>query len=640
VPALGGNNLLEVPDPPTYHVEAVYIGPTWKRGADGRFVLPEWTLGWQILRWIDEYLGATKKWVPTKEQARFLLWWYAIDERGRFVYRDGVLQRLKGWGKDPIVAVISLVEMLGPCRFSHFTAVDMPEWNLAAGDPVGEEHEDAWIQVAATALEQTKNTMKLFPSLISRKLMQAHGMNKLDIGKTVIYAHGGRRTIEAVTSSPSTLEGARATFVIRNETHHWNGSNSGFEMAEVIERNATKSAGGQSRALSITNAYDPSEGSVAQSQRESWEAEASGESVETGVLYDSIEAPEGISMRPPEAKDWKPTEDPATLAYREACVKAWLSTVVTAVRGDAVWLDLESIVMAILRRRERNGKVVSLSLARRFWFNVIVAAEDSWADPAAVEAAIDPLLRTARAQERDSDQLRMGWIVDPTDPIVMFFDGSKSDDSTVLVGCRLSDGFTFTLGVWSKPAGKAGEGWLAPREQADQRVEEVFKRFNVVAFWADPSHALDDDNTRYWDGYIDKWHRKHQDKLQAWPVQTGTQVHSIMWDMAAKVRSEQFAAAAELVRTELHHRDHEGRFAPKFTHDGHPALRAHMKNAKEHRIQTTGEKTLVSLAKNNRESHKKIDLAVGLVGAQMLRRVVLNQGVKEEEETGGWVTSL
>jgi hypothetical protein len=34
----------------------------------------------------------------TLEQLRFLLWWYAIDESGRFVYQSGVLQRLKGWG--------------------------------------------------------------------------------------------------------------------------------------------------------------------------------------------------------------------------------------------------------------------------------------------------------------------------------------------------------------------------------------------------------------------------------------------------------------------------------------------------------------------------------------------------------------
>jgi hypothetical protein len=33
---------------------------------------------------------------------------------GRFVYRKGVLQRMKGWGKDPLLAVICLVELVGP----------------------------------------------------------------------------------------------------------------------------------------------------------------------------------------------------------------------------------------------------------------------------------------------------------------------------------------------------------------------------------------------------------------------------------------------------------------------------------------------------------------------------------------------
>ena len=88
-------------DVPEYTVEPVYIGPTWKRDEAGDFVLPERTLGWQILRWIETYVGASETWQPTKEQARFLLWWYAVDSRGKFVYRDGVLQRLKGWKLNP-----------------------------------------------------------------------------------------------------------------------------------------------------------------------------------------------------------------------------------------------------------------------------------------------------------------------------------------------------------------------------------------------------------------------------------------------------------------------------------------------------------------------------------------------------------
>lgn len=85
-------------DVPDYKIEPVYIGPTWKKDDQGNFVLPERTLGWQILEWISGYIGASEPFRPTKEQKRFLLWWYAVDARGKFVYRDGVLQRIKGWG--------------------------------------------------------------------------------------------------------------------------------------------------------------------------------------------------------------------------------------------------------------------------------------------------------------------------------------------------------------------------------------------------------------------------------------------------------------------------------------------------------------------------------------------------------------
>lgn len=964
---------------PEYTVEAVYIGPTWARGEDGRFLLPERTLGWQILRWIARYIngGGGMSFQPTKEQARFILWWYALDEQGRFVYRDGVLQRIKGWGKDPIVAVLALVEMLGPCRFSHWAEESDEEWDIAVGDPVGVEHEQGWVQVVAVSAEQTKNTMKLLPAMISKQLMAEHGMTKLDIGKTFISAYGGSRVIEAVTSSPATLEGGRPTFTILNEalaldtpiptptgwttmgelrdgdvvygdngkpctvtkahptqegrrsfkitfgegdsivasdghfwtvalhgkdnrtwrdmttqemfdadrefwvpdlrpletgpnvellvdpyilglwlgdgssrgaqiacdardinevaeeltrlgvravkktgarglhltladtcrsgrevgykrrsvqsklrqmgllqnkhipisylrasreqrlallqglmdsdgsirptgearfcnansrliegvrelllglgipcnqakwqirdpkkwpnrahwkpmgtlsfvaysdvpafrlnrkaqymragsnqrlkrrivkiesiesvpvrcisvdspthlflagpgahptrnTHHWTSGTGGHDLAEVIQRNSTKSAGGNARTLSITNAYDPSQDSVAQRQREAWEAEQTGEAIQTGMFYDSIEAPESITMRPPEAADqWKaPAKDDAEKAFREACTRAWLSKIIEAVRGDAVWLDTPSIVNAVLRG------TTPAHVARRFWFNNIVSAADRWADPPAIETATHPLLRTRRQAERDGDQLRIGWIVDPDDPIVMFFDGSKNEDTTALVGCRVDDGYTFVIGVWAKPRGEAGKGWQVPREEVSARVDEAFERFNIVAFWGDPSHTLEDDNTRFWDRFIDSWHQKYGEHLQKdlWSVKSGVKVSAISWDMADPQRTKQFVAAAEIVRSDLHHRNPAGDYAPSFRHDGHPALRAHLRNCRENRSEHG-----VSVRKNNRDSGKKIDLAVCLIGAQMLRRLALNVGLEELEDSGGWVTSL
>jgi hypothetical protein len=80
---------------------AVAIGPSWSRDETGKFALPKLTLGWEILGWTSEWLQHSDgiPWKYTNEQARLTLWWYAIDEYGRFVYRDGVIQRLKGWGR-------------------------------------------------------------------------------------------------------------------------------------------------------------------------------------------------------------------------------------------------------------------------------------------------------------------------------------------------------------------------------------------------------------------------------------------------------------------------------------------------------------------------------------------------------------
>jgi hypothetical protein len=78
------------------------IGPTWQQFRDGRFWLPDRSLGWEVINWMAAYLAMPgdpdKPFLPTLEQARFILWWYAVDETGRFAYRAGILRRMKGWG--------------------------------------------------------------------------------------------------------------------------------------------------------------------------------------------------------------------------------------------------------------------------------------------------------------------------------------------------------------------------------------------------------------------------------------------------------------------------------------------------------------------------------------------------------------
>lgn len=453
-------------------VSPVCIGPTWQRDPDtGKFVLPYRTLGWDVIRWAGEKLQHEdgSPWRYTPEQARFVLWWYAVDEHDRFLYRDGVFQRMKGHGKDPLGATLCAIEFVGPCR------VD-PE-GRAVKDPWGNEHPagvslpQAWVQTAAVSITQTKNTMTLFPTYFTKEALEEY---QISLGKEIIYAHHGAQRLEAVTSSPRTLEGARSTFVLRNETHHWIASNEGHEMDRVIARNLAKSREGQARALSITNAYEPGEESVAELARETWENVQLGKVVDTGMLYDSLEAP-------PEAK----------LAIDEA------PTVLEAVRGDSKWLDIDRIVNEILDPRNAPSQ------SRRFYYNQIVAAEDAWVTPQQWDALADRETKVAEGEL-----------------IALGFDGSLTDDHSALIGCRIEDGFVFKLGIWD-PEQFHNE---APRELIDARVRECFRFYDVVAFFSD---------LHPWESYVDAWDRDFKKTLCA----PATNKHSVAWDMRANQKA-------------------------------------------------------------------------------------------------------
>lgn len=630
------SSLLTPVAPPPVHFGPVWEEtPGWEEGMDeaDRYVLPTLTLGWHILSWIKDNLLDEEgdSFTPTAEQARFILWMYALDERGRFLFRDIVLQRLKGWGKDPLAAVLAAVEFVGPSQFSHWhQGPEDVDLGVMEGDPVGRRHPRAWVQVAAVSQTQTQNTMSMFAAMFTPLCRATHG---IDIGKEIIYAYGGAARIQAVTSNPRTMEGNRPTFVILNETHHWLETNNGWEMNKVIKRNLRKSKGGRARSLSITNAYNPSESSVAQTRRETWEDQESGLAIKTGVLYDSLEAHRDAVLQLPRLKDENDIEYETDEEY-ETRVRDYLTQVILGVRGDAWWLEPEELVAGIL-----DGET-TISDARRFYYNQIFTVEDAWLDNDAIHAAIDPLAVAARQIDRD-DAIRAGWIIRPEEEIVMFFDGSKSRDSTALVGCRISDGAVFTFGVWSPPKGAAAaKRWKAPRGEVNARVREIFTKFNVVAFFGDPSHARDDDEssegTAYWDALIDEWHRTYKDKLLLWAVQSGHGQHSIMWDMSNPTHQIAFVKAAELFSEEIQTKDDVERFVPAFTIDGHPSLLKHLRNAKgyEH---PKGYGT--SLWKGSRRSSAHIDLAVAAVGARMLRRAYLNRDPDEKRKAAGKVWS-
>jgi hypothetical protein len=422
-----------------FRADPVIIGPSG---------LPQYTLGWEILGWTAENLlqpdgpNTGAPWRYTDEQARTLLWWYAVNEQGRFIYRRGMLRRVKGWGKDPFGATLCAIELCGPCRFGG--------WD--EGQPVAIPHPSPWVITAAVSLDQTKNTMTLFPNLWTDDAVNEFG---IDIGKEIIYTRRGM--LEAVTSSPRALEGKRTTFALKNETHHWVGSNDGLKMSEVIERNNTKARGGDARSLAISNGHNPGEGSDAELDFEAFQASQTGRGGKD-FYYDSREAPDGIDIADPEQ------------------VRAGL----IAARGDSVWLDLDVHVATILDPKSREGN------SRRFYFNQIVAGDDVW------------------MRRSDWDALRYRKDIPDGTPVVVGFDGSDTDDWTA-IRCETQSGYQFTPQFHGRPMiwdPQQHDGFI-PRGQVNAAVAELMQRYKVVRMYADPP---------YWQSEIDEWSARYGDK--------------------------------------------------------------------------------------------------------------------------------
>ena len=550
------------------------VGPSWRTTIDGAWYLPERTLGWGVLSWMSEYVNTPgghddpdrlrmlismseagipvneNMFLPTDEQVRLLLWWYAVDDHGQYVYREGVIRRLKGWGKDPFAAALALAELCGPVAFSHFDR---------DGEPVGKPRNAAWITVAAVSQDQTKNTFSLFPVMISKKLKSDYG---LDVNRFIIYSSAGGR-IEAATSSPASMEGNRPTFVIQNETQWWGQGpdgkvNEGHSMASVIEGNMTKVDG--ARTLSICNAHVPGTETVAEKAYIEYQDVLSGKSVDAGALYDALEAPADtpISEIPSER------EDP--IGFAEGIEKLRQGIIVA--RGDSTWLPIDDIVKSILSTKN------VITESRRKFLNQVNASEDSWLSPQEWDrvAVVDP-----------------EFALKPKDKITLGFDGSKSNDWTALVGCRVSDGMLFLIKVWD-PNKYGGE---VPREDVDATVHSCFERYEVVAFRAD---------VKEFEAYVDQWSRMYKKKMKV----NASPNNPVAFDMRGQ--QKRFAFDCERLEDAVIERE--------VCHDGNPVLRQHVLNAKRHPTNYDA----IAIRKATKDSSKKIDAAVCAVLAYGARQ--------------------
>jgi hypothetical protein len=542
------------------------------------------TLGVGIYQWAEAYLlqpdgdNAGEPFVFTPEQINFILWFYAIDDGGRFIYRRAVLRRAKGWGKSPFLGALALAELLGPVRFGG--------WN-ADGTPRGVAHPMPWVVIAGVSEQQTKNTYDAIVAMAEDSaLVEDYG---LDVGATrILTPRGGK--IVMITASAATQEGARPSFAILDETHHWTKSNGGHGLARVIKRNLAKSRDGMARSIETTNAHEPGQDSTAEKSYNAWRDIVEGRSTATGILYDSREAPPGIDLAD------------------EAQVMAGLR----CAYGDADWVDLDRILGEIY------DPDTSPEESRRFYLNQIVAAADAWIAPAEWHTNYVPEIVPLKFGTPGSKR-------DRGDVVTLGFDGSLTDDSTALVACRVDDGAVFLLAIWEKPEGPKGVGWEVPKDQVRDAVAFAHSTLDVVAFFSDVA---------YWETDIDAWRDDHAETY----IVKATTRHAVGWDMRG--HQMETTRAVETVHRAI--TDNELPWGP---HDlvagstaglAHEILTRHVLNARR-RINRWG----VSFGKENRESPLKVDALAALVLARMARsRVLADGGLKKRRRPTGRVAGF
>lgn len=531
--------------------------------------VPERTVGWEVLWWTTEFVrqpdgpNAGEPWRYTPEQVAFVLWWYALTPATRWVFIRGVLRRPKGWGKSPFVASLALAELCGPVRYEAVAqGGETRPWRPAPYEPgeiIGRAEHAAWVQLAGVSERQTVNTMAMVLAMCAESpIMETYG---LDLGITRIYTAAGGR-LEPITASGPTAEGARPTFINQDETQHYTESNRAAELDRTNRRNVGKSPGGWARVLDTTNAHASGQDSVAERNYEAWLSMESGQARVSGLLYDSREAPPDTDM----------ADEPSLMAG------------LAAAYGDSWWVDLQRI------RDEVWDPATPASDSRRFYLNQIATAVDAWLSGPEWAACADATK-----------------IIGHGEAVTLGFDGSRrrehaATDATALIGCRVSDGHLFEVGVWAPPSGPAGKGWAVPETLVDSAVHDAFARYNVVGMFTDP--AMWGDEIRRWEGrYL------RQLKVRV------TRERPMRFDVSSP---------SKVVRAleEFHAAVLDG----KLTHDGSHLLTTHVLNA---RRRTTRSGVLIH--KEHPESANKIDAAYAatLAWAARLEAVARNVGANQ-----------
>lgn len=385
------------------------------------------------------------------------------------------------FGKGPWTAGLCSAEGAGPVLFAGWAEQgDMYrcadngcgcgwEYVYEPGEPKGMRWPTPLIQVTATSEDQADNVFRHIRSMIRLGPLG----DLMRVGENMIRI-GTEGEIVAVTSSAASKLGNPLTFAIQDETGLYTAANKLRHVAETQRRGA---AGMGGRSLETTNAYDPSEDSVAQRTRES----------QAEDVFKFYEPP------------------PANWSYRNKRERRKIHAFNYA---GAPHVEIDSIDGEAAELAEKDPEQ-----AERFYGNRMVYGAGTW---------LEGNLWDARSWQKLHPDVSLR-VVPAGTPVAGGFDGSDTDDWT-LIRLQTEDGYQFTprYGPDRRPCiwNPAEHGGQVPRLEVRAAWDEIVDTYQLVRAYLDPPG---------WKTEIDELAERYGEKVfLRWETYRITQMHAAL----------------------------------------------------------------------------------------------------------------
>lgn len=427
-----------------------------------RFPVTFPTLGPAVVDWIENHLCHGPGDVQGEdlrldlEEYAWLCWAYRLQpqwldddtpnpEAGRRLVHRAVYCRSKGMRKSELAGMVCCAEALGPVRCDGFDA---------KGWPVGVPVTYPFVRIMATEEDQSSNVYDNVTYMLQNG--EAGNAYHIDLGRSVqtstriyIKEDGGGEIVPS-TSGDASKDGGKESFVASDEEHLMV-SKKLRSMYRTVARNTGKRREADPWIGGFSTAWQPGEESVIEQTAQTYQEMDYEEAVvKHGVLFDH-----------------KQGEPPKIFGRNDSLMKA-LKTAYAPYKDS--WTDFNKIVKLIRDAEDPEAE------GFRFYLNIPRAGASTWLYPAEIEAVMGDV------EPREGEAITVG------------FDGSESDDHTVLMGCR-ENGDLFTIGAWAPRPGD-----LFWRDEVNQAVDWTFENFRVVRFYGDPP---------YWISEMAQWARDH-----------------------------------------------------------------------------------------------------------------------------------